>query len=220
MREFNQLIGNYVPKNINEIIQKSIKLEHPFQHFSTVMITDKENVIKGIGQSKPNNLILDQFGTWLAGFLRAPVSANKNISITDTANNARTMVIYYDQATSFTFNCFDVGLVTCGSRIQCGSGTTVATRSDYAIETALGTAPENALFDSGTGVYAVGSIACAGAVVAGGAGTVNETILTGHWRWGTGGDTEADFALFHDILGSGEAYVLGNTITVTYTINL
>jgi len=219
MRALQQLIGNRYPRNIDEIIRESIKLRDPFQHFSTVIISDR-NIIKGISQSKPNNLILDNFGTWLAGLLRSPVDADSDVSLTDTGNNARLMKMYDLQSVScYVFNAWDAGDPV-GSHMQCGSGVTPAARADYKIETALGTPPEDDVFVTGAGSYAAGSIAVAGAIVAGGAGTINETMLAFLWRWGTAGDTMADFAMFHDILVSGEAFVLGNTITVAYTINL
>ena len=214
MRALRQLIGNRFPRNIDEIIRESIKLRYPFQHFSTVIIS-RGDIIKGITQSKPNNLILDQFGTWLAGFLRAPVNSIKTISLQDSTDTTRTLYMYNKASATTNFNNDLTKLL--GSLIQVGSGSTAAARGDYVIETAFGTAPEDAVFDTGTGSYAAGSIAVAGAVIAGGAGTINETCLYGGWTHTT---DLANFALFHDILTGGEAFVLGNTITVAYTINL
>ena len=215
MRALKQLIGHPTPKNLDEIIRESIKLRYPFQHFSTVIISDHD-IIKGIDQSKPNNLIMDNFGAWLAGFFRAPVIGNKAVTLTDSAGTPRnTVYVYYDSATEGVFN-IDAGDIL-GTRFQVGAGLTPAARADSNVETAFGTAPEDAVFDSGSGSYAVGSIAVAGAIIAGGAGTINETCLFGAWTYEL---TAADFLLFHDILAAGEAFVIGNTITVAYTINL
>jgi len=215
MRALKQLIGYPMPKNIDEIIKESIKFRYPFQHFSTVLISDK-NIIKGVAQSKPNNLITDNFGTWLAAFFRAPVVGIKTITLKDSGGTDRALVhIYYNIANSGVFN-IDTG-DKIGTSMQVGSGSSAAARSDYSVETAFGNAPEDDLFDTGTGSYAVGSIAVAGAIIAGGAGTIAETCLFGSWTWV---DTGADFLLFHDILSSTEAFVGGNTITVAYTINL
>ena len=216
MRALRQLIGHQYPKNIDEIIRESIKLRSPFQHFSTVIISDRD-IIKGISQSKPNNLILDNFGIWLAGFFRAPVAATKIINLNDSGGTPRAIHVWEQPNAANLFNVDPSDKI--GSLLQVGAGTTAATRADENVETAFGTAPEDDVFDSGTGVYAVGTISLSGALTAGGAGTINETCLFGAWVYGAG-SVLANFLLFHDILVSGEAFVLGNTITVAYTINL
>jgi len=215
MRTLDQLIGAPIPKNIDELIRESIKIRHPFQHFSTVIISDR-GIIKGISQSKPNNLITDQFGTWLAGWIRTPVVAISTVTLKESGGANKTVQMYEKTASAAVFN-IDVG-DKLGTVIQCGSGSTAATRADYDVETALPTAPEDAPFDTGTGVYAVGSIAAAGAIVAGGAGTIRETCLFASWVDSV--NALFNFLLFHDILASPETFVLGDTITTTYTVNL
>lgn len=213
------LIGYQPPKNINEIIKESIQLRAPFQHFSTVMITSRDGIIKGIGQSKPNNLILDSFGIWLGSIFRTGTATESAIfNLTDITNTARSIRIYFDAIGENPFNYVGAGRLG-GTQIQCGSGTTTATRADYNVETALPTAPEDDIFDTGPGSYAGGIISVVGAVSAGGAGTINETLMYARWRDASLASAHV-FALFHDLLVSGEAFVLGETITVTYTINL
>jgi len=211
------LIGYKPPKNIKDIIRESIKLDAPFQHFATVMIQDPEGIVKGIGQSKRNNLILDNFGEILAEMFTTPSQAQDWISVKDILN-AGTVIQFWGDATAtnepFVKNSLDLG--TC---MQVGAGVSAATRADYAIETPLGTPPEDDIFDTGPGSYAVGSIGVAGAIVAGGAGTINEVLMVLKLREATG-SVASDIAIFHDLLVSGEAFVLGETITVTYTINL
>ena len=216
MRALKQLIGHQTPKNIDEIIRESIKLRAPLQHFATVIISQGD-IIQGITQSKPNNLILDNFGTVLAGLMRAPVAAVTNVSIPDITNTARTLPIYTINSDTKGWCTYAVGKEI-GTQLKVGAGVTAAARADYQIETDFGTAPESGHFDSGSGSYAGGSIAVAGAIVAGGAGTINEVGFFGHWSYGAA--VRALFMLFHDILVSGEAFVLGQTITAAYTINL
>jgi len=214
MRILKQLIGHQYPKNINEIIRESIKLRSPFQHFSTVIISQGD-IIKGIDQSKPNNLILNNFGVWLAGFIRQPTIAQTDVNLQDITDTTRNLILYLNAPSESMFNVDSNEDL--GTKMRVGSGVTPAARDDYDIETALGTAPEDDVFDSGVGSYAVGTISVAGAITAGGAGTINETGFYGAFGYGT---TVTDFMLFHDILVAGEAFVLGNTITVAYTINL
>lgn len=216
MRILNQLIGCEMPKpkTLDEIIKESIRMRHPFQHFSTVIIS-KDKIIKSVGQSKRNNLILDNFGVFLAGLIRAPVSANTesgNFTAKDGTPNAWHM--YRDVADQFEFNDGSGA----GFHLQCGSGVTPATRSDYSIQTPLPTAPEDDVFPTGNGSYAGGAVSLAGAVSCGGAGTVNETVLYAYLN--NKSNAIENVAFFHDLLVSGEAFVLGDTITVTYTVNL
>jgi len=221
MRALKQLIGFEMPKNIDELIKESIKLRYPFQHFATVMIQDRQGIIKGVSQSKPNNLILDNFGLFLAGLMRAPVITKTWISLTDSGGAARNVGTYGQWgANEHAFNLTNAA-AKMGTLIQVGAGTTPAARADEDVETPFGVAPEDDVFDTGTGSYGVGSIACAGAISAGGAGTINEVCFFGAWLYSTGaGVALANFLLFHDILVSGEAFVLGETITAAYTINL
>jgi len=205
-----------MPKNIDEIIRESIKLRAPFQHFATVIISD-QGIIQGISQSKPNNLILDNFGTWLAGLINAPAQAVKTVSLKDLLGNARnlkTRNVYTEYAFSEYSPPNDSGTL-----LQVGGGTTPATRADYQIETALSVAPEDDVFGTGTGSYSAGVVSAGGAITAGGTETINEVGFFGFWTI-VGGAAAYAFMLFHDILVSGEAFTPGQTITVAYSINL
>ena len=215
MRMLKQLIGAPIPKNIDEIIKESIKLRYPFQHFATVIISQGD-IIKGISQSKRNNLIMNNFGKILAGIYRAPVAALGGIiTVQDDSDAAREM--YAIAVTATVFNAATAKAL--GSQVKVGSGSTAAARDDFNIETAFATGPEDAAFDTGSGSYAAGAISIAAAISAGGSGTINETALFGAWYYPDPGAI-ALIIQFHDILVSGEAFTPGNTITVAYTINL
>jgi len=218
MRALRQLVGRPTPKNLDEIIRESIKLRSPFQHFATVIIDD-QNIIKGISQSRPNNLILDNFGYWLSAMFRAPAEAVFDVvGMKDTGGNAETVRTYGPQAANASSFCnYKTGQVT-GTYMQVGSGSTAAARDDVAIETAFGTAPEDAHFVTGSGSYAAAAVSVAGAITAGGNGTIAETGLIAKWL--NASQVAKLFLLFHDILASTEAFTAGNTITVAYTINL
>ena len=215
-RALRQLIGCPMPqpKTLDDIIKESIKLDTPFQHFATVIISEND-IIQAITQSRPNNLILDQFGKWLAGWLRAPVVADGSVSIKDTGGTARNIQLWSGTTTASVFN-IDTG-DKLGSLIQVGAGTTAAARDDVNIETAFGTAPEDTLFDTGSGSYAAGAVSVSGAISAGGAGTIAEVGLFAAWTLNI---TLYNFMLFHDILASTEAFVAAQTITAAYTINV
>jgi hypothetical protein len=116
------------------------------------------------------------------------------------------------------------GYVYPGTLLQLGSSTTAATRIDYKINTALGTAPESGLFATGNGVYGgssgsgAASMSFSGSVSAGGTGTVNEAGFFGQFTMISG--TITTFMLFHDVLSSGVAYVAGNILPLSYSIQL
>lgn len=215
-----KLIGGYPPKDINERIRESIRLRAPLQHFATLMVQEPDGIIKGISQSKPNNLILDNFGLLLARMFMAPGMTQNEITLVDLGGVNRLVQVWGDGTASDYSAYVQTTGSTSGTQIQLGSGVTAATRADYAIETALPTAPEDDSFDTGSGSYAAGSIGVAGVVVAGGAGNINEVLMIVRLTPNTGAAAPWEIALFHDILASTEAFVLGNTLTATYTITL
>jgi len=171
------LIGYQPPKNIGELIRESIQLDAPFQHFSTVMITSRDGLIKGISQSKRNNLILDHFGEILAELFTPPSDGQNEITLTDITNNPLVIQFYGDEsANDFMFARNSVAFQL-GTLIQVGSGVTAATRADFDIETPFIVAPEDAPFDTAPGAYGAGAIAVVAATIAGGAGTINECLM-------------------------------------------
>jgi len=182
--------------------------------FETVIVSvvDKGRRIKGLGLSSPNDLILDNFGTWLAGLIRAPIAASESVSLKDSGGSTRTVLTY---AANMHFNDSDSEV---GTYLQVGSGTTPPARADYSITTAFLTAPESSFFDTGSGSYSVGAISFSGSITAGGSGTVNETGFFA--RWVISGLPAYQFMLFHDVLGTGVPFTAGEIITVSYSINL
>jgi len=202
------------PKTLDEMIKESIRCDAPFQHFATVIISDR-NIIQGITQSKRNNLILDNFGIILAGLIRAPVNANTlSANYKDSAGGSDKCNIYRTGSSGAEFNEGDGA----GFNLQVGAGATAATRADYVIETAFGTAPEDDVFPTGNGSYAAGAVSLSGAISAGGNGTIAECGMYMLLQDDTA--VLENVMFFHDILASTEAFVAAQTITVAYTINL
>ena len=178
-----------------------------------VSVLDSKGRIRGLGLNEPKDLILDNFGAWLAGLIRAPVAtAWKSCSMVDNGGIARTVYLYYFLG---VFNAHETRSL--GTNIRVGSGATPPARSDYAIETPFETPPENAVFPTGDGSYAAGAISFSGSITAGGSGTIREVGFYGHWI-----DVDQitrDFMLFHDLV-SAVGFTAGQAITVAYTINL
>jgi hypothetical protein len=195
-------------------------------------VNPKNKKILDIGFNTPEDLILDNFGKWLAAIIQTPTAwfANTSfatVTLKDTANTDRAVPTYANAVSSYmaAFNSMASSTTTLtGTKLQVGSGTTAAARSNYTIQTAFGSAPENTRFPTGPGSYASGYVVVSGSVAAGGSGTVNETGFFGTWNYGTPGTSSgygvADFMLFHDILGSGVAFAAGNLLMTSYSINL
>jgi len=156
-------------------------------------ITDK-NEIKGVGGSTMlkdkkgqifSNLILDQLGLFLAGIFDKSILANRTVLLKDAGGSITSYSTYSDIGFPQKFNLTSsVPDSKQGVKLQVGSGITAPLRTDFDLETDFGTAPENALFDVTTPVWnsGLGNFKDSGLIVAGGAGTINESILAMIWR--------------------------------------
>lgn len=173
----------------------------------------KTNKILDIGFNVAEDLILDNFGFFLAGLIRTPINAQTTFVMVDVTGANMTFGVGGTYPFCHTNSIY-------GTWLQVGTGTTPAARGDYIIETAFGTAPENARFGSSPGGYGAGSgsLSFSGAVSAGGSGTVNEQ---GFFMQGFNTSQQNKIVMwFHDILGSGVAFVAGNTINASYGVTL
>ena len=188
--------------------QRTGQLHARMHETVALSILNSKGKIESVGINKPDDLILDNFGSWLAKIYRTPVYAASAASLKDITNTARDVLTYN--------NDYGFANYGCGTNIGIGSGTTTADRADYNIETAFGTSPESTVFGTTTGSYAAGYISFSGAVTAGGSGTVNETGVFGFWYY----SSYANFMLFHDNLETGQPFTAGQTINCSYSIDL
>lgn len=170
-----------------------------------------KNKIADIAINKPNDLILNNFGAWMAGHFRPVSNALTNITVTDWTNVSRTASSYGQGSNSIV--CMNNNI---GTMMQVGSSTTAPARTDYTIGTAFATAPESAAFNTTTGSWGGGSASFSGAISAGGNGTVNETGV--QLRFCDTAGALQTCMLMHDKLASGVAFTAGQTITVSYSI--
>jgi hypothetical protein len=169
-----------------------------------------------IGFNTPDDLILNNFGTWLAHLLQGPSQTNvQGYTLYNITNTAKASTIFgYFGTSSYTFN----GTPANGIQIQFGSGSTAAARTNYSIQTALGNAPENTRFPSGAGAYANNYVSFGNVIIAGGSGTINEIGLFGFWYWLAG--VQDTYMLCRDVLGAGVSYVAGNPLVGTFTLGI
>jgi len=159
-----------------------------------------------------SNLILDQLGLFLAGMFQG-TGGIVTVSLIDTAGGSRTINVI-NQPTLWNFS-------TGASMFhQIGSGSTSPTRQDFQIETAFGTAPEDAIIAPANPVYnsGLGSFKSISSTSAGGSGTIRESVMISRWR--DGGNTNRFFALFRDIITPAVSFIAGQTIALEYTVQL
>ena len=103
---------------------------------------------------------------------------------------------------------------------QVGSGSSSPARTDFKIQTAFGTAPEDAIFAPSNPVFnsGLGNFKSIGSITAGGAGTINESVMISRWR--DGGNNNRFFALFRDIISPFQSFIAGQSIALEYTVQL
>jgi len=181
------------------------------------------NEIKGVGGSTmmkdktgkiSSNLILDNFGLFLAAiFMGIPASGAETIVLKDTGGVNRTVNI---------ISLVPLWNFSTGATMfhQVGSGSLAPARTDFNINTAFGTAPEDAIFEPSDPVYnsSIGNFKSLGSITAGGSGTINESIIVSRWR--DSGNTNRFFAHFRDIISPGQSFIAGQAIALEYTVQL
>ena len=189
-----------------------------------VLKSTSDPKILDVGFSVPEDMFMNNFGLWFAtilqpGNLSYATYPIQGYSMTDITNTARAITSQYYQGGSPT-QCYNNSNTGAGTQFQVGSSTAAAARTQYQIQTPFGTAPESGRFSSGAGSYAAGSgvVSCAGAIAAGGSGTINEVALFG--LWGIIANNWYTFMLTREVLGAGVAFVAGNPIVATLTINI
>jgi len=158
---------------------------------------------------KKSDLILDNFGVWLAGIIRAipPAQAITSVTLYDTGNTARTVNLY-GSPTIGTYG----GLT--GTEVGVGSSSQAAARTDRNLVSQLGSRSNTS---SGVWTSATGLITFSGSVLLSAGGTVREAGFFASWR--DSGDTVRVFMLFRDVI-SDVVISAGKYAFVQYTIQL
>ena len=195
-------------------------LENISEVAAVTVLKPKTNKIMDVGFNVLHDLILNNFGIWLSGFIKQPAIVDSyEFALIDITNTSQTFNFYSDGSPSPNHVLFNnLSTYAIGTQLQVGSGTTAAARTNYAIETPFGNAPENTRFSTGAGSYASAAISFSGAISAGGAGTVNEMGFFGYWP--PVSEVPKTIMLFHDILSSGVPFVAAETLNASYSILL
>ena len=181
-----------------------------FPELSMVTALTREGVLKEIGFNREGDLFLDNFGQWLAGIVVCKSNQVKVLKDIDGTNrNVPFTHISSGDRWNRQIN------QSPGMWFQLGSGSTTPSRSNYCIETAFATSPENAKFEASWGMHTSGFCINAGAISAGGSGTVNESIVI--TRWATNNNDEYFFAIVRDAINPGVSFVASDVLCATLT---
>jgi len=234
LRKENDLLNSLIGQSFNsknkfeaeKILQEihSKAQDRSIGKMALCYIVDK-NEIKGVGGSSLmkdkngkiiSNLILDQFGEYLSKQFKKLDGTDLLFAIKSTTGALQTLRAY---SSSSVFNLFGVGNI--GISLIVGSGTTPPVRTDFSLETAFGTAPESGSFVPTTNPIwnsGLGNFKQNGAIIAGGAGTINESALATNWRDSAG--VIRGFILFRDIISPAQSFISGQSIALEYTVQL
>ena len=138
-----------------------------------VLAVDKNGKIVGRGKSPIQDLFVNNFGNILGGLLvQDPTGGTVTVSVTDTGNGARTLQTWYGGGSVLLFNS-GAGAGTQGLQLGVGSGVAAPARTDYKIQTQLGSWT---FVNNTTNLYnaATSQIVTTCAIVIAAGGTVNE----------------------------------------------
>lgn len=172
-------------------LEKAV-IRRPFDVRLEVYPLDERKRRIGKGITKDNDLVLDNFGLWLAGLMRAYSTGAVTTSVTmkDTGGVSRVVQLY---SYTYPFNTYQAT----GLKVEVGTGATAPARTDYALQTPAGTA--TALSGNATWTSAAGTISLAGDVLMEALTTLYEAGLQALWN--TDAAYIRTFLLFHDTFG-------------------
>jgi len=221
-QSFNEKNKFEAEKILNEIHSKA---ENRTINKKALCYVTKNGLIRSVGGSTLmmdkngkifSNLILDGFGEFLTAIFSKVNSAFKSFNSPDSLGVSENFGAY---GSSSTFN-LRTGSGT-GVQLQVGSGITAPARTDFNVQTAFGTAPEDnrvdvttdSVWNSGLGNFKQNM-----AIIAGGSGTINESVMFA--RWSNSGVVLKILALFRDIISPAQAFIVGQTIALEYTVQL
>jgi len=168
----------------------------------TVIARDKNGRETG-RREKESDLILNNFGTWLAGHIRTPAGGAATVTLKDTGGNNRSVDIL---GISQLFNGPRNG--DTGTQVGVGSSSQAPARTDYNLIAQLGSLAGTT---DGAWSSSLGRVTYSASIVLAGGGTVREVSCFAVWFSSI---TLYTFMLFRDNIADlvidpgGSAFVL------------
>jgi hypothetical protein len=229
LNKFYPLLEDYKGKTLNNRIQNELdkyaleqrlKANNNNSMFgvqSMVIIGAKKHgdMIKSVGVSKPNDLILNNFGNFWAALFTALNNSAIPFTMRDITDSEFTYRTYRE--TSTNPRTYNEGGANLGSQIGIGSGTTEPVRSNTDIETYFGSSPESTRQNTSTGGWNTdnGHVTYVYAITAGGSGTIRETATFGVWKE-INGNVKTNM-LTREVLDTFQDFSATDPISVKYT---
>ena len=234
LRKENDLLNSLIGQSFNQrtkfeadnILKEIHKQADQYSMEKAICYVMDKGEIKGVGGSSlmqnkktgeiVSDLILDQFGVLLAGVLSKFTGVDKIIQL-----KSKTGALINLRAIGAGTTFPQTGFGGIGNSFQIGSGSTSPARTDFDIETAFGTAPENTnMFPATDPVFnsGLGNFKMVASITAGGVGTINESIWIG--RFLNTSNATNEYAFFRDVISPAVPFVAGQTIALEYTIQL
>jgi len=231
MRKENDLLNSLVGQSFNqrtkfeaEKIMKQIHSKAKARSLDKMALcyVHEQGEIKGVGGSSlmrnkktgeiQSNLILNNLGQALSGIFKGGVLVSERVIVDSIGVGRNTRFV----APNVLFNDTLIFRVL----LQVGSGSTAPARTDFAIETAFGTGPEDTFFESTIPIYDNSNFNFknAGSISAGGSGTVNESVLQAFWSDAANGSRVN--TLYRDAISPGVPFVASQTIALEYTTQI
>lgn len=180
-----------------------------------ISVYNSDGILKAT-RLKEDDLLLDNFRNFFIAFFDSATS--KTVDLKDTSNTARTIVVHKTSSTTTnTWSDSASGSTTKGGIMGIGSGTNAPTQTDYALQTIYGSLADvpntYPTWDVATGNVTIQkSFAITGTI------TITEAVLGVRWI-PSSGTTSYDIMMFRDTF-TGISCVNGDTVVVTYKINL
>jgi len=234
LREENDLLNSLIGQSFNQrtkfeannIVKEIHKQADQYSMEKAICYVIDKGEIKGVGGSSlmqnkktgeiVSDLIMDNMGLWMAKLFSTLTTANQ--SFTGKNNVNANIAIHSRALTSNVFNITSGGNV--GINLAVGAGSTPPTRQDFNLATAFVTPPENVSFSAGFPVYnsGLGTFKNLGSIIAGGSGTINESVLFNLMRTQASGLSL--LTLFRDIISPAVPFIAGQSIALEYTVQL
>jgi len=230
----NDLLNSLIGKSFNQkakfeadkILKQIHKQADQYSMEKALCFVTDKGEIKSVGgstlmQNKKNgeivsDLILDNFGVLFAGVMSRFRAVDKIVSLTDKTGAPITLKAI-GSATTFP----QTGFGSIGNSFQVGSGSTPPARTDTDIETAFGTAPESGnMFPASDPVFnsGLGNFKMIASIVAGGSGTINESIWIGQFL--NTSNAVNEYVFFRDVISPAVGFIVGQSIALEYTVQL
>lgn len=191
-----------------------------FAETALVGSLNKDEIL-GIGGSRPDDLVMYNWGYLQSLWMRTPTTSSILSSTTIRKIDDTVFATRVQNGTTGTRSTFNnwqssSGSASLGTALHLGAGTTAPTRDDPDIETALATSPESAKFGTSTASYSNddGTVTIANSIVAGGSGTIGEIGL--YILIHTAYNASAYCMIAHDLVTPTVPFVASNTLTAQY----